>query len=158
MVRACFAVVAVWLVGCADRRAPRVEPPPSTAPPATPPTTTSTTPPPPPAAVACAPGDTRHGSACCSHPMRGRDERSKFPGMQFLTCRGPRIGLPCKSKLDCDIACSCDASDHLSPGAGPQGPADGSRGVLGHCAGSLQIGVWMCQIDEHGKVGHTIVD
>jgi hypothetical protein len=96
------------------------------------------------------------GSACCTR--YGSGERARFPGMTFLSCTGPRIGLPCRRKGDCDVACSCDAKGMLRPGDGPQGPADGTRGFVGHCASHLQVGVWMCQIDEKGLVTHLIVD
>jgi hypothetical protein len=84
---------------------------------------------------------------------------AKFPGMQFLSCEGPTVGKPCASKGDCDLACSCDARDHLlRPSDGPQGPADGTKGIKGVCAGGLQIGVWMCELDEHGAVLHRIIE
>ena len=106
----------------------------------------------------CAPDERRYGSACC-RGTQGRDPRDRFPGMTFLSCHGPRIGAPCRAKTDCDVACSCDAPDELlRPGDGAQGPADGTTGVVGHCQGALQIGVWMCQLDEHGRVSRVIVD
>lgn len=79
--------------------------------------------------------------------------------MVFLTCTGPQVGAPCTQKADCDIACSCDpAGQMLDPRTRASTPADGARGVTGTCAGRLQIGVWMCQLDEHGVVTRVIVD
>jgi len=79
--------------------------------------------------------------------------------MVFLSCDGPQIGKACRAKGDCDVVCSCDPdSAHLGGGTPPQGPADGTRGAVGHCGGRLQVGTWMCEIDEHGAVTHVIVD
>ena len=98
-----------------------------------------------------------HGTTCCESEKISEDR--KFPGMAYLTCTGPQIGKPCKAKGECDIACSCDdPKQRLNPSNGPIGPKDGTRGVVGICAGQLQIGVWMCRIDEHGVVSHMIVD
>jgi hypothetical protein len=109
------------------------------------------------AAAACGYGEERWGTTCCK--AEGRDEEGKSPGMVFLSCRGPQIGKPCRAKTDCDIACSCDDPDEpLGNHNTPQGPADGTTGAIGHCTGLRQIGVWMCDIDENGRVGHVIVD
>ena len=86
-------------------------------------------------------------------------ERDKFPGMTFLSCTGAQIGKTCTKKGDCDIACSCDDPRRpLNPSNGPVGPQDGTRGVIGRCGARLQIGVWMCELDEHGAVSHKIID
>lgn len=102
------------------------------------------------------PGQRRYGSTCCD-TFHG-DREARFPGMIFLRCRGPQVGQPCHKKADCDIACSCDGGGPLRGGNSPEGPADGTTGVVGVCTGQLQIGVWMCRLDEHGVVGHTIID
>ena len=79
--------------------------------------------------------------------------------MTYLQCHGPQVGKACTKKGDCDIACSCDdPHQRLNPRDGAIGPKDGTTGITGHCAGSLQIGVWMCQINEQGVVSHLIVD
>lgn len=79
--------------------------------------------------------------------------------MVYLQCTGPRVGAPCSSKKDCDIACSCDPPGAvLGGGTPPQGPPDGTRGATGVCGGTLRVGTWMCQIDDSGKVAHVIVD
>jgi hypothetical protein len=76
-----------------------------------------------------------------------------------MTCDGPNVGQPCKRQGDCDIACSCDPPNELPrPGGADSGPADGTRGVTGTCAGIFEVGVWRCRIDEKGVVGHEIVD
>jgi hypothetical protein len=46
----------------------------------------------------------------------------------------------------------------LDPRGERAGPKDGTRGAQGVCRGRLQIGVWMCQIDDKGVVSHVIVD
>lgn len=118
---------------------------------------THTTPPAVTVTTACTGPDQRqYGTACCD--VRGKGEQ-KSPGMVFLTCTGPRIGKPCTSKNDCDIACSCDPPGAIvGGGTPPQGPPDGTRGATGVCGARLQVGTWMCQIDERGVVTHTIVD
>jgi hypothetical protein len=79
--------------------------------------------------------------------------------MIYLSCTGPQVGQPCSKKGDCDLGCSCDdQSQPLNNNNGPQGPADGTRGVTGVCTGQMQIGVWMCTLDETGAVSHMIVD
>ena len=110
-----------------------------------------------PAASACGgPERVAYGSTCCD--VLGRGE-PKSPGMVYLSCTGPRIGSPCTSKKDCDIACSCDPPDAVLGGGTPQqGPPDGTRGATGVCGGTLRVGTWMCQIDERGVVSHVIVD
>ena len=98
----------------------------------------------------------QYGSACCEVIGKGEE---KVPGMTYLRCEGPRIGKPCRSKNDCDIACSCDpAGAFIGGGTPPMGPPDGTRGATGTCGASLHVGTWMCQIDDHGVVGHVIVD
>jgi hypothetical protein len=118
-------------------------------------TTSSTRAPTPP--IDCSGSDRRlYGSTCCE--VLGKREE-KFPGMVFLRCEGPQLGAPCASKSDCDVVCSCDSAEApRSPGKGMQGPKDGTRGVKGTCGGTLAVGVWMCEIDEHGVVTHVIVD
>ena len=110
----------------------------------------------PPAATSCEGSDRRaYGSTCCEVNR----EPDKIPGMVFLSCDGPQIGKPCHAKGDCDVVCSCDPPDaHLGGGTPPAGPTDGTRGAVGRCGGRLQVGTWMCEIDEHGIVGHVIVD
>ncbi len=99
----------------------------------------------------------RYGTTCCE--VRGGDDRAKFPGMTFLSCHGPQIGAACQKKGDCDVACFCDDPTRArDPRSAASGPADGTLGVTGVCGGRLQIGVWMCQIDEKGAVTHVIVD
>ncbi|HEY1954011.1 MAG TPA: hypothetical protein VGH28_00315 [Polyangiaceae bacterium] len=107
-------------------------------------------------APTCGPGETRYGSTCCL-PAHAREE-DKYPGMVYLDCHGPQIGRVCRKETDCDVACSCDPDPLLSPRDGPLGPRDGTRGAVGHCAGRLQLGVFQCRIDEHGVVGHLIVE
>ena len=141
-------LVVVALAACGNRH--REPAPPAPPPPA----------PPPPAPVAtdCVGSDRRlYGTTCCDVERIEQDR--KYPGQIYLHCRGPQIGRACHAKADCDVACSCDPPDRpLSPGAGPQGPADGTTGVTGACVGQLAIGVWMCRLDEDGKVSHMIVD
>jgi hypothetical protein len=38
------------------------------------------------------------------------------------------------------------------------GPPSGTRGQTGVCGGDLQVGVWMCEINEKGEVSHKIID
>ena len=106
--------------------------------------------------AACEGPDRRaYGSTCCDVDR----EPDKIPGQVFLSCSGPQIGKACRAKGDCDVVCSCDPPDaHLGGGTDPQGPPDGTRGAVGRCGGRLQVGTWMCEIDEHGVVGHVIVD
>lgn len=98
-----------------------------------------------------------HGSTCCE--KHAISEQNKYPGQVFLDCHGPQIGRACSAKTDCDVVCSCEPDSGLkSPRDDPAGPKDGTRGAQGRCSGRLQIGVWMCQIDEKGVVTHVIVD
>jgi hypothetical protein len=109
-----------------------------------------------PAVETCDGPDQRlYGTTCCT--VEKIDEHHKYPGMTFLTCRGPQVGKACHSKRDCDVACSCDGDSPGRPGD-RHGPKDGTKGVTGRCADSRQIGVWMCDIDEKGVVTHLIVD
>jgi hypothetical protein len=148
-------VACVCVLGCRD--SPHVSSALSaTASPSPVPTTS-----PPPAALStaapsCDGADRRlYGSTCCE-VNRIED---KVPGMVYLSCAGPQIGKACRAKGDCDVVCSCDPPDaYLGGGTPPRGPADGTRGAVGRCGGRLQIGTWMCQIDEHGTVTHVIVD
>jgi hypothetical protein len=97
-----------------------------------------------------------HGTTCCE--SKGSQE-TDHPGEVFLDCSGPQIGKTCTKKGDCDVVCFCKGQATLiSPGAGPAGPADGTRGQTGVCGGTLQVGVWTCEIDEKGAVTHVIVD
>jgi len=97
------------------------------------------------------------GTTCCKNETDSGDAR--FPGQIVTECHGPQIGTPCARRGDCDIACSCDPpGEMLRAGEGGQGPANGTRGVTGTCAGVIQIGVWMCRIDENGIVSHVILD
>jgi len=151
--------------GCADRPAVALLPPspsPAAVAPAaavSPPVAVS-----PPAAVvapaapACAgSGQRRWGTTCCRNEPDSGDAR--FPGQIVTECHGPQIGAPCARRGDCDVACSCDPPGAiLRAGEGGQGPANGTRGVTGTCTGVIQIGVWMCRIDENGIVGHVILD
>jgi hypothetical protein len=84
---------------------------------------------------------------------------ARFPGQTILSCRGPQIGKPCQRKQDCDVACFCGAQQGpLDPRARPAGPPDGTRGHTGVCGGTLQAGVWMCQINDKGLVSRMIID
>jgi len=104
----------------------------------------------------CASDERSYGSTCCSAPQ-GREER--HPGQTIMDCHGPKIGQSCKAKGDCDLACSCDDPKVLlSPSHDHAGPKDGARGVTGVCGARVQVGVWMCQIDERGVVTHVIID
>jgi hypothetical protein len=75
-------------------------------------------------------------------------------------CRGPGIGAACRRKTDCDVMCSCDDPRRPPPGqgSGPSGPADGTTGIVGHCAGFIADGAWYCELDENGVVTHFIPD
>lgn len=66
-----------------------------------------------------------------------------------LSCRGPRIGVPCTKESDCDVHCRCD--DRFLH-------HDGLTGVSGTCGGTIEAGAWMCVIDEQGVVKSMIVD
>jgi hypothetical protein len=143
--------------GCADRPAVALVPPPPTA------VAPAAAVPPPAAAVApvagtcTGPNERLWGTTCCEHEPDPGDAR--FPGQIATDCHGPQVGKPCARRGDCDIACSCDPpGELLRPGQGGQGPANGTRGVTGTCTGVIQIGVWMCRIDENGVVGHVILD
>jgi len=109
-----------------------------------------------PSQPACEGPDRRaYGSTCCDLNR----EPDMIPGMVYLSCYGPQIGKACHARRDCDVVCSCDPPDaHLGGGTPPAGPPDGTRGAVGHCGGRMQIGTLMCEIDEHGIVGHIIVD
>jgi hypothetical protein len=106
------------------------------------------------ASTCVGPGRVQYGSACCDAVGQGE---TKVPGMVYLRCTGPRIGKPCRSKNDCDVACSCDVPGVVL-GVGPEDPPSGTRGATGVCTDVLRVGTWMCQIDENGVVGHVIVD
>jgi hypothetical protein len=109
-------------------------------------------------ALACKGSDERlWGTTCCRNEPDSGDAR--FPGQIVTECHGPQIGTPCARRGDCDIACSCDPpGEILRGGERGQGPADGTTGVTGTCTGLIQIGVWMCRIDENGIVSHEILD
>jgi hypothetical protein len=171
LVRGTLAVCLVFLIACAPASAP-AQPPPSDDPATAPqPIATSAMPAPAPSSAPaptslassltppeCTGADEQlRGSTCCQrHAIR---DESKHPGQVFLDCHGPQIGKSCTAKTDCDVVCSCEPDDGLkSPHDDPSGPKDGTRGVQGVCRGRLQIGVWMCQIDERGVVSHVIVD
>ncbi len=97
-----------------------------------------------------------HGTTCCE--SKGSQE-TDHPGEVFLECSGPQIGKTCTKKGDCDVVCFCKGQPTLvSPGDDRAGPADGTRGQTGVCGAKLQVGVWMCEIDEKGAVTHVIVD
>ncbi len=100
-------------------------------------------------------GQRSYGTTCCdvidNHGVR-------FPGQQTLICRGPQVGRPCQRKQDCDLVCFCEDHGMLSPGAGAPGPPPGTSGHTGVCGGTLQAGVWMCEIDEKGLTTRVIID
>ena len=120
---------------------------------------TPSSPPPPgaPTVTSCVGSNKRlYGSTCCE--ARG-SRQEEHPGEVFLDCSGPQIGKACAKKADCDVVCFCKGQTSLvSPGASQAGPADGTRGQTGFCGAQLQVGVWMCEIDEKGAVTHVIVD
>jgi hypothetical protein len=110
-----------------------------------------------PTAATCAGSDEKlYGSTCCRSSGKGAGEAS--PGAIILSCHGPQIGKACTRRSDCDLACFCEVqTGPLSNTSGPSGPAIGTKGVTGACGGLLQMGVWMCQIDENGVVIHRII-
>lgn len=117
------------------------------------PSTPTTAPP------SCAPHERPFGTACCSSPHTGEGRRRRFPGQQILTCHGPRIGIPCSKKSDCDIACACPSSEVAPPHARERDDLpDGTTGLVGRCAGANYVGTWMCRLDEEGRVSHMIID
>lgn len=111
-----------------------------------------------PARADCVGEDRRlYGTTCCT--VQGGAAEERTPGEVILDCEGPQVGKACTREGDCDIACSCDSMEEpLRPGDGQRGPADGTVGVKGVCAGQTQRGVWSCRLDERGAVTHLIID
>jgi hypothetical protein len=102
------------------------------------------------------PDEVRYGTTCC---RRTGSREHRFPDQTVLSCVGGQIGKACRKKGDCDVVCFCpDDGNPPAPEKGPTGPNDGTTGVTGVCGGSLQAGVWMCEIDEKGAVTHVILD
>lgn len=103
------------------------------------------------------PGERLFGTTCCTFEDIPEDEIS--PGTEIEHCAGPQIGKPCRRAGDCDVTCSCDSRDRPPrPADDPQGPAVGTRGVVGWCSGSVRVGVFTCVIDDTGAVSRRIVD
>lgn len=106
--------------------------------------------------IACAPDERRLGTACCSYP--NSNERERSPGQQIMSCRGPRIGLPCKKASDCDLACECPSAQAPPWKRGRSDLPAGTKGLTGTCASGTYVGEWMCRLDDKGQVTHVILD
>jgi hypothetical protein len=92
--------------------------------------------------IECMSDERQWGTTCC------RTEGA--PGRRrWLSCRGPQLGKVCHRRGDCDIACSCDRS---------LAHHEGMTGVTGHCSGDKPSGVWLCELDDDGKVSSLIID